>query len=100
VKAEFHSPGNDIFTLYTNPTPGAPEPLTGTVKSGNFGLTTGLTIYSSGAMRIDELRLGETFADVTPAVPEPSGVVLLVLGTCALLRGRGAHGVGRHGNRK
>lgn len=88
VKAEFHSPGNDIFTLYTNPTPGAPEPLSGTTKIGNFGLATGLTIYSTGAMRIDELRLGETFADVAPAVPEPAGFVLFLAGTCALHRGR------------
>jgi hypothetical protein len=88
VKAEFHSPGNDIFTLYTNPTPGAPEPLSGTTKSGNFGPITGLTFYSTGAMRIDELRLGETFADVTPAVPEPAGFVLLLVGTWALRLGR------------
>lgn len=76
VKAEFSTVGNDKFTLYVDPTPGAPEPATGVVKNdAAFGAVQGLTIYSTGAMRIDELRVGETFADVTP-VPEPGTFVL------------------------
>ena len=85
IKAEFAAAGNDRFTLYTNPTPGAAEPLTGTVKNdSNVGTVVGLTLYSTGAMRLDELRVGDTFADVTPIVPEPAGLVLLSLAVAAL----------------
>ena len=75
LKAEFAAAGNDRFTLYANPMPGGAEPLTGTVKNNaNVGVVSSLTIYSTGAMRIDEIRVGETFADVTPIVPEPAGL--------------------------
>jgi hypothetical protein len=90
VKAEFAAVGNDTFTLYANPTAGGPEPLVGTVKNNaNLGTVTGLTIYSTGAMRIDEIRLGETFADVTPAIPEPPGLALVSLAALALALGHG-----------
>jgi hypothetical protein len=88
VRADFTA-GNDRITLYVNPTPGGPEPTSGTVKAdANFGTITGLTLYSSGAFSIDELRVGTTFADVTPvpaigpgaAVPEPASLSLLGLG--------------------
>jgi hypothetical protein len=84
VKAVFAGAGNDTISLYVNPTPGAPEPTAGVLKNdANFGAITGLTIYSSGAMRIDELRVGETFADVTP-IPEPGGLELIVASALAL----------------
>jgi hypothetical protein len=83
VKAEFAPAGNDKFTLYVNPTPGAPEPASGVTKNdANFGSVTGLTLYSTGAMRLDELRVGQTFADVTP-IPEPATLGLLL--ACAAL---------------
>ena len=71
VKAEFGLL-TDTFTLYMNPTPGGPEPAGGVVKNVDIGTVLGLTLYSTGAHAIDELRLGQTFADVTPvaAVPE------------------------------
>jgi len=73
VKAQFGGQSQpDQFTLYVNPIPGGPEPLLGTMKfDSNLSTVSGFTIYSTGAFSIDELRLGETFADVTPAVPEP-----------------------------
>lgn len=84
VKAEYSAFGNDKFTLYVNPTPGEPEPATGVVKNdANFGIVDGLTIYSTGAMRIDELRVGQTFFDVTP-IPEPGTFGLLVASALAL----------------
>jgi hypothetical protein len=68
VKAEFLS-GIDIFTLYTNPVPGAPEPASGVVKTDLYlGTVSAIGIYSSGAFSIDEIRIGTTYADVTPAV--------------------------------
>ena len=92
VKAEFFaSPNlNDRSTLYVNPTPGGPEPATGVVKQDAiFGAVQGMTLYSTGAMRFDELRLGQTYADVTP-IPEPSAIVLLTCGiaTAALVMRR------------
>lgn len=71
VKADFRG-GSDVFTLYVNPTPGGPEPASGVVKSSPFGTASGFTLYSTGAFSVDELRLGTTYADVTPAIPEPS----------------------------
>jgi hypothetical protein len=77
LKAQFTA-GNDQFTLYVNPTPGGPEPATGTVKNNsNVSTVAGLTLYSTGAFSIDELRLGETFADVTP-VPEPASLIIAI----------------------
>jgi hypothetical protein len=91
LKAEFAAAGNDRFTLHVNPTPGGPEPATGVVKfDSNLGLVQGLTLYSSGAMALDEIRVGETFADVTPvAVPEPGALCtmsLMLLNSAGLWR--------------
>ena len=89
LKAEFTA-GNDQFTLYVNPVPGAPEPGAGTVKNNsNVGTVAGLTIYSTGAFSIDELRLGETFADVTPVVPEPATWLIALFALTPRLRRRG-----------
>jgi hypothetical protein len=87
LKAQFQ-PGADVFTLYTNPTPGGPEPAAGAVKTGSdVGPVTGVTVYSTGAFSVDEIRVGTTFADVTPVVPEPSGALLsLPLAAAAALR--------------
>jgi hypothetical protein len=69
VRADFLA-GNDQFTLYVNPAPGAPEPTTGVVKSDlNLGSVTRIGIYSTGAFSVDEIRLGAAYADVTPRSP-------------------------------
>jgi hypothetical protein len=69
VKAEFLS-GNDIFTLYTNPMPGAPETVSNVMKSDlDLGTSARIGIYSTGAFDVDEIRIGPTFASVTPRVP-------------------------------
>jgi streptogramin lyase len=90
LKAQLLS-GNDVFTLYTNPTPGAPEPSTGLVKSDlDIGSLSNLVIYSGlasnlgGAFNYDEIRVGTTYADVTP-IPEPSTLALLGVGAISLL---------------
>lgn len=84
LKAQLLS-GNDVFTMYTNPTPGAAEPSAGTVKSDlNIGTVSGLVIYSGGAFDIDELRVGTSYADVTP-IPEPSTLTLLCIGFIGLI---------------
>jgi len=67
VKAQF-LPGNDQFTLYTNPKAGQSEPVSSLVKADlDLGTVTHIGIYSSGAFAVDEIRIGTTFADVVPA---------------------------------
>jgi len=67
VKAQF-LPGNDIFTLYTNPKPsGGSEPSGGAVKSDlDLGVVSKVGIYSSGAFTVDEIRIGTSYDDVVP----------------------------------
>lgn len=92
VKAQFAA-GNDTFTLYANPTPGGAEPSAGVVKNNaDMGSVTGLTIYSTGAFSLDELRVGDTYADVTP-VPEPHALALagVIAGGLLARRRRARH---------
>jgi hypothetical protein len=67
VKAQFLT-GHDIFTLYVDPVVGGLEPTTGAIKSDlDLGVVSAIGVYSTGAFSIDEIRIGTTFADVTPA---------------------------------
>ena len=72
VKMEFHE-GPDRFTLYIDPKPGSAEPANGYVKD-DLDLTYADTIflYSRTAWSVDEIRLGTTWADVTPAQTKPN----------------------------
>jgi T5SS/PEP-CTERM-associated repeat protein len=66
IRADFND-GNDVFTLYVNPTPGAAEPLSGTIKNdSDVGIVRSLWLWASGAFSIDELRIGTSYADVVP----------------------------------
>ncbi|MEM9659063.1 MAG: hypothetical protein AAF961_11945, partial [Planctomycetota bacterium] len=83
LKAQFTG-GADTFSLFVNPTLGDAEPLTpDAVRTASIGLAQGLTVYSSGAFSLDEIRLGETFGDVTP-IPEPAALAQLILAALAL----------------
>ena len=88
VKAQFNASGADTFTLYVNPT--ATDMGTGVVKQDSYlGMVNSLSIYSTGAFSLDELRLGASLGDVIPAgetiaVPEPASVVMLSLGGLGL----------------
>ena len=69
VRMDFNA-GNDTFTLYMNPVPGQPEPSGGVVKTDlDLAAVTVLGIYSTGAFAVDEIRIGATYAEVTPATP-------------------------------
>ena len=100
LKAELR-PGPDTFSLMINPAlPGTEPNVYDAVKNGfDLGQVNGITIYSSGAFSIDEIRWGETYADVTP-VPEPATAVLAA--ACLLVAGVAAASSRRyrssHGN--
>jgi hypothetical protein len=69
LSADFTT-GNDLFTLYVNPTPGAAEPASGTIKNDfNIGTINDIFLYATGAFSIDEVRNGSNFADVVPPLP-------------------------------
>ncbi len=76
--------------VFADVTPGDPEPASATATTSFSGYDTaqGLTtvvMYSYNRFQgnIDEIRLGNTYADVT-AVPEPTSIALLGLGSLGL----------------
>lgn len=80
LRADF-LPGNDKFSLYVDPTPGGTEPALADAIKTNFDLGTTDFIFmnNAGGWTTDEIRIGDTFASVTPTVaaPEPTTLVLL-----------------------
>ena len=65
----------DTFSFFVNPVVGAEEPTPNVVKNDlDIGVWNSIVLYNSGAYSFDELRIGDTFAAVMPAinaVPEP-----------------------------
>jgi hypothetical protein len=67
VKMEFQE-GPDHFTLFVDPVPGMGEPAVGFVKEDlDLKLADKIFLYSRAAWSVDEIRLGTTWEDVTPA---------------------------------
>jgi hypothetical protein len=67
VKADLRD-GRDEFTLFVNPTVGDPEPTEGVLKNDiDVGTVRGIAIGASGQISVDEIRWGDSFADVTPS---------------------------------
>jgi hypothetical protein len=85
--------GVDPVRLYINPQPGAPEPAVANVSQINLDVDAInlIDLTGSGANSIDEIRIGTTYADVTP-LPEPStvntAIVAMSLSLCGLRRTR------------
>jgi hypothetical protein len=79
--------GNDTFRLYVNPTPGGIEPSAAdAIKSDlNIASLVGVSISTGAAATwsVDEIRVGNTFADVVAPVPEPGSLGLLLAGGLA-----------------
>lgn len=69
VRLEFGE-ADDIYTLYVNPEPGAPEPAEGISRMDNsLSLVDQVVLYSTGAFSVDEIRIGDTYESVTPVQP-------------------------------
>lgn len=79
--------GNDTFRLYVNPTPGGTEPSVADATKTDLDLTSfvGVSISTGAAnsWSIDEIRIGNTFADVVVPVPEPGSIALVLTGGLA-----------------
>jgi len=100
-KIEFNAGagGEDLFSLWLDPTPGTSEGATGTQIDNQVDLTAdgdwqdGINMWmprGGDFQAWDEVRFGETWADVTPAagpegeVPEPCTLVLAAMGLMGL----------------
>jgi hypothetical protein len=97
----FGSPPNDVSALYLDPsasTFGGPTPGSGTILSTTAGddltqavLSFVLPQYNAAetpvSMEFDELRVGTSYSDVTPA-PEPATFGLLIAGASICFMGR------------
>jgi hypothetical protein len=75
--------GDDQLSLYVNPIAGDPQPAVPDAVKTNLdvGAVDSVTINNYGGFTIDEIRIGDSFAAVTPAsaVPEPRSGVLVGL---------------------
>jgi hypothetical protein len=87
---EFNYTGtnNDTIQLWVNPTLGGSAPLaTDPTTTSGLGWIDQLGEFmiksgSSTGAQVDELNIGNTYEDVTPAaVPEPAVAALLLLGS-------------------
>jgi hypothetical protein len=84
--------GNDAATLYVNPAPGAAAPAGGVTYGGfDFAPRDVSFILESSMLdpaplaTFDEFRVGSSYAEVAPALPEPAGAAGLALTAGALL---------------
>ena len=93
LKYTFDSVNGDSAKLFLNPVPGAAEPAAQLTVTAGAALTLNTGIKSffvrnnsvePDTLLIDEVRIGDTWEDVTPAVPEPTTLgMLLVAAACS-----------------
>jgi hypothetical protein len=87
LEAQFQ-PGDDRLSLFVNPTPGQPQPVTPSALKTDLdvGTVSSVVINNYGGYTTDEIRIGPTFASVTP-VPEPAfGLAIAAAFLCLMAR--------------
>ncbi len=88
LQADFMA-GDDRLSLYVNPVAGGPEPAVADVVKTDLdvGAVDSITVNNYGGFTIDEIRIGDSFASVTPiaSVPEPRSGALLGLMLAAFI---------------
>jgi hypothetical protein len=95
LRAQFHDGSDDVFDLYVNPTPGGALPAGSDAELALPNVDLDFLIMNNATgWTTDEIRLGATFAEVTPlaSVPVPSPLFLMAGGLAGLatVRRRGA----------
>jgi hypothetical protein len=90
--------GNDAVTVFLNPTPGSTAPTGGVAYSGiDFHEGRPWFYFSStdnnlsDTSEFDELRVGSSYAEVAPTVPEPVSLTLLGAASVGVLLCRRRH---------
>jgi hypothetical protein len=92
IKIDYTPEGTatDVLSYWFDPTLDGFEPATPTgTLTGDFAFThIGLARFGTGAIPLfDEIRMGTTFAAVTP-IPEPSSALLAIIGGAGMLLNR------------
>jgi hypothetical protein len=84
LEAQFQA-GNDLLSLFVNPTPGQAQPATPSATKSDLdvGTVNSVVINNYGGYTTDEIRIGSTFASVT-SVPEPAFGWVLVAGLACM----------------
>lgn len=95
VEVLFNSSGNDIVNLYLSPSDLGTQPAVvtstrsfATLQFDTVRLSTGYESVSQGATAaasFDEVRIGTSWADVAPQIPEPSTIGYLALGAACMV---------------
>ena len=87
IKIDFNTSGaNDTVTVYLNPTANSATPVvaaTYTVSTFDVGTITGIGFQNSGggfAIKADEIRLGDSYADVSGGSSGPAPLAPVITG--------------------
>lgn len=86
--------GEDHVNFYIDPTPGLSAPdvaaalSADTTRSASFDRVRIQSGNGQAPVNFDEVRIGTTFASVTPAVPEPAALGIIAVAGAGLLRRR------------
>jgi hypothetical protein len=94
-KLSLNVDGNaDLGQMFVNPTLGQSAPGVDPIAQGTTNLEKWFTTFrfttvgDGSDLMFDEFRMGSTYADVTPTIPEPSSLLLLGMASAALIGSR------------